>query len=74
MWAYLYIKMLLFMYFMLLYSYFSSALCQLQGHFHLNGRHQGGDVLLGGLFGMHFYSVFPDLSFTSEPQQPTCHG
>ncbi|KAM8769840.1 extracellular calcium-sensing receptor-like [Acanthopagrus schlegelii] len=45
-----------------------------KGHFHLNGRHQGGDVLLGGLFGMHFYSVFPDLSFTSEPQQPTCHG
>uniref|UniRef100_A0A671U5B5 G-protein coupled receptors family 3 profile domain-containing protein n=1 Tax=Sparus aurata TaxID=8175 RepID=A0A671U5B5_SPAAU len=36
--------------------------------------HKAGDVLLGGLFGMHFFSVFPDLSFTSEPQQPTCHG
>ena len=74
MWAYLNIKLLLFMYFMLLHSYFSSAVCQLQEHFHLNGRHKAGDVLLGGLFGMHFFSVFPDLSFTSEPQQPTCHG
>ncbi|XP_073342626.1 extracellular calcium-sensing receptor-like [Pagrus major] len=36
--------------------------------------HKAGDVLLGGLFGMHFFSVFPEMSFTSEPQQPTCHG
>uniref|UniRef100_A0A8C2WKX6 G-protein coupled receptors family 3 profile domain-containing protein n=1 Tax=Cyclopterus lumpus TaxID=8103 RepID=A0A8C2WKX6_CYCLU len=32
------------------------------------------DVVLGGLFEIHFFSVFPDLSFTSEPQQPTCHS
>ncbi|KAM9359543.1 extracellular calcium-sensing receptor-like [Symphorus nematophorus] len=67
------------MYFML-NSYFSSAVssplysCRLQGQFDLNGMHKAGDVVLGGLFGMHFISVFPDLSFTSEPQQPTCHG
>ncbi|XP_070825804.1 extracellular calcium-sensing receptor-like [Chaetodon trifascialis] len=36
--------------------------------------HKAGDVVLGGLFEIHFYSVFPDLSFTSEPQLPTCHG
>ncbi|KAM9359544.1 extracellular calcium-sensing receptor-like [Symphorus nematophorus] len=36
--------------------------------------HKTGDVILGGLFEIHFFSVFPDLSFTSEPQQPTCHG
>ncbi|KAM9359545.1 extracellular calcium-sensing receptor-like [Symphorus nematophorus] len=36
--------------------------------------HKAGDVILGGLFEIHFFSVFPDLSFTSEPQQPTCHG
>ncbi|XP_045930206.1 extracellular calcium-sensing receptor-like [Micropterus dolomieu] len=36
--------------------------------------HKAGDVFLGGLFGIHFFSVFPDLSFTSQPQQPTCHG
>ncbi|XP_037630370.1 extracellular calcium-sensing receptor-like [Sebastes umbrosus] len=36
--------------------------------------HKTGDVVLGGLFQIHFFSVFPDLSFTSEPQQPTCHS
>ncbi|XP_074498383.1 extracellular calcium-sensing receptor-like [Sebastes fasciatus] len=36
--------------------------------------HKAGDVVLGGLFQIHFFSVFPDLSFTSEPQQPTCHS
>ncbi|XP_069004378.1 extracellular calcium-sensing receptor-like [Embiotoca jacksoni] len=35
---------------------------------------KAGDVVLGGLFEIHFFSVFSDLSFTSEPQQPTCHG
>uniref|UniRef100_A0A8C6KD80 Extracellular calcium-sensing receptor-like n=1 Tax=Nothobranchius furzeri TaxID=105023 RepID=A0A8C6KD80_NOTFU len=48
--------------------------CQLQGKFHLNGMHKAGDLVLGGLFEMHFFSLFPDLLFTSEPQQPTCHG
>uniref|UniRef100_A0A7N8XSF8 Extracellular calcium-sensing receptor-like n=1 Tax=Mastacembelus armatus TaxID=205130 RepID=A0A7N8XSF8_9TELE len=67
---------------MLFYSYKSSAVssplysssCQLQRQFHLNGMHKPGDVILGGLFKIHFFSVFPDLSFTSEPEQPTCHG
>ncbi|XP_034723595.1 extracellular calcium-sensing receptor-like [Etheostoma cragini] len=67
---------------MLLYSYFSSAVpsplyspsCQLQGEFHLNGMHKAGDVVLGGVFEIHFFSVFPDQSFISEPQEPTCHG
>ncbi|XP_014835921.1 PREDICTED: extracellular calcium-sensing receptor-like [Poecilia mexicana] len=36
--------------------------------------HKTGDVILGGLFEINFFSVFPDLSFTSEPQHPTCHG
>ncbi|KAM9359539.1 extracellular calcium-sensing receptor-like [Symphorus nematophorus] len=48
--------------------------CQLQGQFHLNGMNKAGDVILGGLFQAHFFSVFPELYFTSEPQQPTCHG
>ncbi|XP_018555899.1 extracellular calcium-sensing receptor-like [Lates calcarifer] len=51
-----------------------SSSCQLQGEFHLNGMHKTGDVVLGGLFVIHFFSSYPDLSFTSEPQQPTCHG
>ncbi|XP_070826713.1 extracellular calcium-sensing receptor-like [Chaetodon trifascialis] len=36
--------------------------------------HKAGDVILGGLFQVHFFSVFPDLSFISEPQPPTCSG
>ncbi|KAM9359541.1 extracellular calcium-sensing receptor-like [Symphorus nematophorus] len=68
------------MYFMLLCSYFSPAVssplysCWLQGQFHLNGMHKAGDVVLGGLFKVHFFSVLPDLSFTSQPQHPICHG
>uniref|UniRef100_A0A3Q3KEW5 G-protein coupled receptors family 3 profile domain-containing protein n=1 Tax=Monopterus albus TaxID=43700 RepID=A0A3Q3KEW5_MONAL len=79
MWAFLDTIMLLPM---LLYYHFLcsvssplySSSCQLQGQFHLNGMHKAGDAILGGLFQIHFFSVFPDLSFTSEPQQPTCHG
>ncbi|XP_035771585.1 extracellular calcium-sensing receptor-like [Neolamprologus brichardi] len=33
-----------------------------------------GDIILGGLFPVHFFSSVPYPSFTSEPQQPTCHG
>ncbi|KAM8769839.1 extracellular calcium-sensing receptor-like [Acanthopagrus schlegelii] len=82
MWAVLEINLLLLVYLILLYSFLSSAVsnslysssCQLQGQFHLNGLHKAGDVVLGGIFQIHFFSVFPDMSFTSEPQQPTCHG
>ena len=82
MWTFLKINFLFLMYFILLYSYFSSAVssplysssCQGQGQFHLNEMHKAGDVVLGGIFAIHFFSVFPDLSFTSKPQQPTCHG
>ncbi|KAM6932217.1 extracellular calcium-sensing receptor-like [Lycodopsis pacificus] len=36
--------------------------------------HKPGDVVLGGLFKAHYTSVFPELSFTSEPNQLTCQG
>ncbi|XP_049431510.1 extracellular calcium-sensing receptor-like [Epinephelus fuscoguttatus] len=55
-------------------SSLDSTSCQLLGQFHLNGMHMTGDVVLGGLFEIHIFSIFPDLSFTSEPQQPTCHS
>ncbi|KAF7651623.1 hypothetical protein LDENG_00108240, partial [Lucifuga dentata] len=69
------------MYFILLSSYFIfassstvSSSCLLQGQFHLNGIHKAGDVILGGLFTIQYFSAFSDLSFTSEPEEPTCHG
>ncbi|XP_042371028.1 extracellular calcium-sensing receptor-like, partial [Plectropomus leopardus] len=36
--------------------------------------HKPGDVVLGGLFEVHYTSVFPERTFTSEPQQPSCKG
>ncbi|KAG7497351.1 extracellular calcium-sensing receptor-like [Solea senegalensis] len=66
---------------LMLFSCFSSTLsslysssCQLRGQFDLNGMHKPGDVILGGIFKLHFFPAYPDLSFTSEPQQPTCFG
>ncbi|XP_058490361.1 extracellular calcium-sensing receptor-like [Solea solea] len=54
-------------------SLYSSS-CQLQKQFDLNGMNKPGDVILGGIFKLHFFPVYPDLSFTSEPQQPSCYG
>ncbi|XP_026233468.1 extracellular calcium-sensing receptor-like [Anabas testudineus] len=36
--------------------------------------HRSGDVILGGLFQIHFFSSYPDMYFTSKPKEPTCHG
>ncbi|KAL4597489.1 hypothetical protein GN956_G26003 [Arapaima gigas] len=46
--------------------------CRLWGKFRLNKMYHPGDVVFGGLFAVHFFTVFPDLSFTSEPEQPKC--
>ncbi|XP_038548423.1 extracellular calcium-sensing receptor-like [Micropterus salmoides] len=51
-----------------------SSSCKLRRRFHLNGLHKAGDVILGGLFEVHYTSVFPEWTFTSEPNQPTCKG
>uniref|UniRef100_A0A8C2WIZ9 G-protein coupled receptors family 3 profile domain-containing protein n=1 Tax=Cyclopterus lumpus TaxID=8103 RepID=A0A8C2WIZ9_CYCLU len=53
-------------------SLFSS--CKLRRKFYLNDMHKPGDVVLGGLFEVHYTSVFPKLSFTSEPNQLSCQG
>ncbi|XP_017297097.1 extracellular calcium-sensing receptor-like [Kryptolebias marmoratus] len=36
--------------------------------------HRPGDVILGGLFEVHYTSVFPELMFTSEPNKHICQG
>lgn len=51
-----------------------SSSCKLQTKFNLNEMHKHGDVVLGGLFEVHYTSAFSEKTFTSEPQQPHCTG
>ncbi|XP_051580759.1 extracellular calcium-sensing receptor-like [Myxocyprinus asiaticus] len=53
-------------------SVLSSVNCQLLGRFKLNGMYQDGDLVIGGLFEVHFLTVFPELSFRTEPEPPYC--
>ncbi|XP_056334437.1 extracellular calcium-sensing receptor-like [Danio aesculapii] len=48
------------------------SMCLLQGDFKLTGMYQDGDFILGGLFEVHFFTVFPDLTFTTNPKSPYC--
>ncbi|XP_034557488.1 extracellular calcium-sensing receptor-like [Notolabrus celidotus] len=48
--------------------------CKLLSRFQLNEIHKPGDVVLGGLFEVHYTSVFPERTYTSEPRQPSCKG
>ncbi|XP_067275629.1 extracellular calcium-sensing receptor-like [Pseudorasbora parva] len=72
MWITLCISLYLFFNFISADSVLRSGICQLQGHFKLNGMYQDGDVILGGLFHVHFFTVFPDLSFRMKPERPYC--
>nr|XP_043888575.1 extracellular calcium-sensing receptor-like [Solea senegalensis] len=71
-------KLLLLMLYCCLFSAVSSSLysssCQFLRQFILNGMHKTGDVILGGIFAINLFSADPDLTFTSEPQLPTCNG
>uniref|UniRef100_A0A8C5FAI9 Extracellular calcium-sensing receptor-like n=1 Tax=Gadus morhua TaxID=8049 RepID=A0A8C5FAI9_GADMO len=48
--------------------------CTSQRQFNLNGMHKFGDVILGGIFKMNFYTKSSELYFTSEPKDPICYG
>uniref|UniRef100_A0A8C2C869 Olfactory receptor C family, q13 n=1 Tax=Cyprinus carpio TaxID=7962 RepID=A0A8C2C869_CYPCA len=67
MWTTLIICLYLSFKFISAASILRSGTCQLQGRFRLNGMYQAGDVILGGLFEVHFLTVFPELSFRTEP-------
>uniref|UniRef100_A0A668SI47 Receptor ligand binding region domain-containing protein n=1 Tax=Oreochromis aureus TaxID=47969 RepID=A0A668SI47_OREAU len=51
-------------------SSFPPSSCKLQKKFNLNGMHRPGDVILGGLFEVHYSSVFPERTFTSDIDTP----
>ncbi len=68
----LYISLYLFFNCISAASVLTSNTCQLQGRFRLNSVYQDGDVILGGLFQVHFFTVFPELSFKTEPEPPYC--
>lgn len=52
----------------------TASSCSLRRRFNLNEMHKKGDVVLGGLFEVHYTSLFPDITYTSEPEQPICEG
>ncbi|XP_026086108.1 extracellular calcium-sensing receptor-like [Carassius auratus] len=72
MWITLYIALYLSSICIYAASVLKSDKCQLQGHFRLNGMYQDGDVILGGLFQVHFFTVLPHLSFKTVPDPPYC--
>ncbi|XP_043072825.1 extracellular calcium-sensing receptor-like [Puntigrus tetrazona] len=72
MWNTLYIFLYLSFNFISAYSILKSDTCQLQGRFKLNGMYQDGDFILGGLFHVHFFTVFPELTFRTVPEPPYC--
>ncbi|KAK9958631.1 hypothetical protein ABG768_010742 [Culter alburnus] len=72
MWFTLNICLYLSFSFILAASILGSDMCQLQGHFRLNGMYKNGDFIFGGLFEVDFLTVFPELSFRTEPEPPYC--
>lgn len=76
-----FVSLCMYLHFIFISSLFSFSapsyvqlLCKLRRRFYLNGMHKPGDVILGGLFEVHYTSVFPELTFTSEPNQLSCVG
>lgn len=55
-------------------SSFLPSSCNLLRKFYLNGLHKPGNVIMGGLFEVHYISVFPEQAFTAAPHQISCQG
>lgn len=52
----------------------SSSSCQKIGTFGSHVLEMDGDVILGGLFPLHYIAPKPDLGFTDQPQVQRCSG
>ncbi|MGH0140297.1 UNVERIFIED_CONTAM: hypothetical protein FKN15_046078 [Acipenser sinensis] len=52
----------------------TEAACTLQGNFELPALLADGDIILGGLFPMHYRVVVPELNYTYKPAASACQG
>ncbi|MBN3282963.1 CASR protein, partial [Polyodon spathula] len=52
----------------------TEAACTLQGNFKLPGLLADGDIIIGGLFPMHYRVVVPELNYTYKPAASACQG
>ena len=52
----------------------SSPFCESQAPFNNSRFYQAGDVVLGGMFQMHYVINYPEVNFTSRPLDPPCTG
>ncbi|XP_014353604.1 extracellular calcium-sensing receptor-like [Latimeria chalumnae] len=48
--------------------------CRSLGNFELSGLLQEGDIIIGGLFPMHYRVVVPDLGYMHKPRASGCYG
>ncbi|KAG2462789.1 CASR protein, partial [Polypterus senegalus] len=53
-------------------SAINPSTCKRQEQFDLNGVYKTGDLIIGGIFAIHFEATAPELSFTSKPEQWKC--
>ncbi|XP_039608544.1 extracellular calcium-sensing receptor-like [Polypterus senegalus] len=51
-----------------------NSACRPQGHFQFNELYKPGDVILGGIFAVHFKAIAPELSFRTKPEQWKCES
>lgn len=48
--------------------------CKLLEKFNLYGVHEDGDIIIGGLFPIHFSVSAPELSYKAKPEDLWCEG
>uniref|UniRef100_H3A187 G-protein coupled receptors family 3 profile domain-containing protein n=1 Tax=Latimeria chalumnae TaxID=7897 RepID=H3A187_LATCH len=51
-----------------------NEMCELRGNFNLPMLEKDADVIIGGLFPVHFRAAVPDLSYNHKPETSECEG